>query len=143
MNAFAYTKRLSWSECDPGGIVFFPTYARWAVDGLNEMFHAGGYTPNIRRADGSTEGLPCVEFNMRFFDAPKLHASITHEISVSRIGTTSFTVRHRFTGEGGTYAELTDSRVWALHVDGGLRKSPLPQPVIDLLNARKVSEAEE
>ena len=38
MRHFTYDRRVNWSECDPGGIIFFPHYARWMVDGLNEMF---------------------------------------------------------------------------------------------------------
>jgi 4-hydroxybenzoyl-CoA thioesterase len=140
LSPYSYARRLHWSECDPGGIVFFPNYAKWAVDGLNEMFHAAGYAPNGTTADGKTEGLPCVEFGMRFFDAPKLHVLITHEIAVMRIGTTSFTVRHRFLGEDCIYAELTDTRVWASHEGQSLRKCPLPQSVIELLKARTVQE---
>ena len=52
MSSYSYSRRLNWSECDPGGIVFFPNYARWAVDGLNEMFQSDGYTPNHKLADG-------------------------------------------------------------------------------------------
>lgn len=143
MTAFSYSRRLNWSECDAGGIVFFPNYARWAVDGLNEMFQSGGYRPNRKLSDGGIEGIPCVEFNMRFFDAPHLHAIVDHRIVVDRIGTTSFTVRHVFSGGGRSFAEVLDSRVWAIHGDDGLRKAPLPTEVLVILNAHKELEAGE
>lgn len=137
MTAFSYSRRLNWSECDPGGIVFFPNYARWAVDALNEMFQAGGYEPNRKLPDGGTEGIPCVEFNMRFFDAPHLNAQIEHKIEVRRIGKSSFTVCHLFSNGGRSYAELLDTRVWAVHGADGLRKCALPPEVLVILNARK------
>ena len=140
---YSYSRRLNWSECDPGGIVFFPNYAKWAVDGLNEMFQSSGYTPNRDLADGGIEGIPCVEFSMRFFDAPRLHSMVSHQISVQRIGNTSFTVRHLFSGEGRSFAEVLDTRVWAVHEKDGLRKSPLPPAVRAILNARKEPESAE
>lgn len=137
MSAYSYSRRLNWSECDPGGIVFFPNYAKWAVDGLNELLQAGGYIPNRKLPDGSTEGIPCVEFNMRFMDAPHLHSIVVHQISVRRIGKSSFTVCHVFSGDSRSYAEIVDTRVWAVHRDHGLSKSPLPAKVLDILSARK------
>lgn len=122
--------------------MFFPNYARWAVDGFNEMLQSGGYVPN-RKLDDGTEGIPCVEFNMRFFDAPHLHAMVSHQISVQRVGTTSFTLRHFFSGEGRSFAEVLDTRVWAVHGEQGLRKSPLPPEVLGILNARKEPESAE
>ena len=50
MRHYTYDRRLNWSECDPGGIIFFPHYARWMVDGLNEMFLGFGDRPD--RAEG-------------------------------------------------------------------------------------------
>jgi acyl-CoA thioesterase FadM len=73
---------------------------------------------------------------MRFFGAPNLHATVRHEIAVIRSGTTSFTVRHRFCSEGGTHAEILDTRVWSVHGEDGLRKSPLPPEVVAILNDR-------
>jgi len=136
LTAYSYSRRLNWSECDPGGIVFFPNYAKWAVDGLNEMLQLDGYAPNRKLADGGTEGIPCVEFNMRFFDAPQLHAIVVHQISVQRVGRTSFSVRHLFSGDGRTYADVLDTRVWAVHGKDGLRKSALPPEILSILNAR-------
>ena len=137
MTAFSYSRRLNWSECDPGGIVFFPNYAKWAVDGLNEMLQSGGYAPNCKLPDGGTEGIPCVEFNMRFFDAPHLNAIVDHQILVRRIGKSSFTAWHLFSGDGRSYAEALDTRVWAVHGEHGLRKSALPPEVLAILNVRK------
>ena len=53
MRHYTYDRRLNWSECDPGGIIFFPHYARWMVDGLNEMFLGFGVDPSGRHNDGT------------------------------------------------------------------------------------------
>jgi acyl-CoA thioesterase FadM len=98
------------------------------------MLQSSGYTPNRRLAHGEIEGAPCVEFNMRFFGAPSLHAAVRHEIAVIRCGNTSFTVRHRICSESDIYAEMLDTRVWSVHGEHGLRKSPLPPEVVAILN---------
>jgi 4-hydroxybenzoyl-CoA thioesterase len=143
LTAYSYSRRLNWSECDPGGIIFFPNYARWAIDGLNEMLQTSGYQPNRELPDGGIEGIPCVEFNMRFFNAPRLHSVVEHEIAVIRTGSTSFTARHLFSGEGVTYAEVVDTRVWAVHANGALRKQSLPDEVLVILRHRGDSAASE
>lgn len=102
-----------------------------------------GYPPNRKLSDGGIEGIPCVEFNMRFFDAPHLHAIVDHRIVVERIGKMSFAVRHVYSGEGRSFAEVLDSRVWAIHGDDGLRKAPLPSEVLVILNSHKEPEAGE
>jgi 4-hydroxybenzoyl-CoA thioesterase len=139
LTPYSYQRRLNWSECDPAGIIFFPHYAAWAVDGLNQMLQSGGYAPNRSLANGEAEGIPCVEFNMRFFDAPRLYSIVQHDISIRRIGTTSFTAFHRFSADGVTFAEALDTRVWSVHGKDGLRKSPLPGEVIRIFNERTES----
>ncbi|MET4218873.1 acyl-CoA thioesterase FadM [Bradyrhizobium sp. LB14.3] len=102
-----------------------------------------GYPPNRKLSDGGIEGIPCVEFNMRFFDAPHLHAIVDHRIVVERIGKMSFAVRHVYSEEGRSFAEVLDSRVWAIHGDDGRRKAPLPSEVLVILNSHKEPEAGE
>ena len=143
MTAYSYQRRLHWSECDPGGIIFFPNYAKWAVDGLNEMLQSGGYAPNRKLDDGGTEGIPCVEFNMKFSDAPHLHEMVIHQISIERVGKTSFTAFHQFSNEKRVFAEINDTRVWAVHGNNGLQKAPLPIKVLEILNERKLQTVAE
>ena len=81
MRHYTYDRRLTWSECDPGGIIFFPHYARWMVDGLNDMFLGFGVDPTGPRGANALGGLPVLALSMKFVSAPVLHDTVTHEIA--------------------------------------------------------------
>jgi 4-hydroxybenzoyl-CoA thioesterase len=115
MRTYRYQRRLNWSECDPGGIVFFPHYARWMVDGLNEMFLSLGIDPNAVNDAGERAGLPVVHLTMEFHKAPLLHQTVTHEIRVEKVGGKSLAFRHRFLLENELLMEAEDTRIWATH----------------------------
>jgi 4-hydroxybenzoyl-CoA thioesterase len=115
MRSYRYQRRLHWSECDPGGIVFFPHYARWMVEGLNEMLLSLGVDPNAVHDDNTRGGLPVVQLSMQFFGAPALHAHVWHEILVERIGGKSLSFIHRFLRDDTLLVEARETRVWAVH----------------------------
>ncbi|MFS8980479.1 thioesterase family protein [Cupriavidus necator] len=136
MRTYRYQRRLHWSECDPGGIVFFPNYARWMVDGLNEMLLSLGIDPNAMVDDKTRGGLPVVQLSMRFFDAPLLHMQLCHEISVEKIGGKSITFVHRFLRGESLLMEAHETRVWATHLLGdatSMQANRVPDNVRELL----------
>ena len=61
-------------------------YARWMVDGLNEMFLGLGIDPNGPAGVNLRGGLPVLGLAMKFVSAPALHETVTHQIAVTRIG---------------------------------------------------------
>lgn len=115
MRTYRYQRRLHWSECDPGGIVFFPHYARWMVDGLNDLFLSLGIDPNEVKDERTRGGLPVLQLSMRFHSAPMLHQDITHEIEVQKIGGKSLAFNHRFLRGDQLLMEAEETRVWATH----------------------------
>ena len=115
MRHYTYHRRLNWSECDPGGIIFFPHYARWMVDGLNEMFLGLGIDPNGLRGTNLRGGLPVLGLAMKFLSAPALHETVTHQITVTRIGGSSIAFQHRFLRGDELLMEADETRVWAEH----------------------------
>jgi 4-hydroxybenzoyl-CoA thioesterase len=136
MREYTYDRRLHWSECDPGGIVFFPNYARWMVDGLNEMFLGLGVDPNGPRAANVKGGLPVVGLAMKFHSAPALHEIVTHRITVEKLGGKSMAFRHRFLRGSELLMEAEETRVWAEHpLDNAraMRTQPIPEDVRALL----------
>lgn len=137
MYSYRYQRRLQWSECDPGGIVFFPHYARWMVDGLNEMLLSLGIDPNAKIDDNTRGGLPVVQLSMQFFDAPLLHSHLWHEITVEKIGGKSLYFIHRFLRDDAVLMEARETRVWATHFIGdfaSMQAHPVPEAVRALLS---------
>jgi 4-hydroxybenzoyl-CoA thioesterase len=138
MRRHTYTRRLHWSECDPGGIIFFPHYARWMVDGLNEMFLGMGVDPNGKRGVNARGGLPVLGLAMKFHSAPCLHETVTHEITVEKVGGKSMAFRHRFLRGDELLMECEETRVWAEHPlanPQALSTQPIPDDVRALLTA--------
>jgi 4-hydroxybenzoyl-CoA thioesterase len=136
MRHYSYDRRLNWSECDPGGIIFFPHYARWMVDGLNEMFLSLGIDPNGPRGENALGGLPVLGLAMKFLSAPALHDTVTHQITVTKVGGKSLAFRHRFLRGDELLMEAEETRVWAEHpLDNprALRTRQVPDNVRALL----------
>ncbi len=137
MKTFTYERGLQWSECDPAGIIFFPHYARWMVEGLHMLFFDIGIDPNGRIDLEHTAGLPSVGFSLQFHQPARLHEILTHEITVTKIGRSSLTVKHRFLRNAECLAEADDTRVWVSHslVDASLKSVPFPDEMRHLLQA--------
>ena len=136
MKTYHYDRLLNWSECDPGGIIFFPHYARWMVDGLNQMFLSIGIDPNGERGDNARGGLPVLGLTMKFLSAPVLHETVTHRICITKVGVKSIAVKHEFLRGEDLLMDAEETRVWAEHpLDNprALRTQPVPDNVRALL----------
>lgn len=136
MRTYRYHRRLHWSECDPGGIIFFPHYARWMVDGLNDMLLLLGIDPNAMHDETTRGGLPVLQLSMRFHEPPALHEDVTHEITVEKIGGKSLGFVHRFLRGEVLLMEASETRVWATHTSGqgaSLQSRTVPDHVRTLL----------
>lgn len=135
MRKFSYVRLLQWSECDPAGIIFFPHYARWMVDGVNLMFLALGIDPNGKTEDGAVRGLPSTGFSMSFSSPAVLHDELVHEITLTRLGTKSLAFKHRILRGEVCVAEADETRVWAQSDASGLRTVVIPDDVRSLLES--------
>lgn len=136
MRTFSYERRLHWGDCDPAGIIFFPNYARWMVEGLNMMLLSIGIDPHKAVDRETFNGIPSVGFSMSFYQPAKLHDLVTHEITVEKIGRSSLGFTHRFLRGGVCLAEAQDNRVWATHslVDASVKSAPISDEMRALLS---------
>ena len=138
MKTHSYTRILQWGECDPAGIIFFPNYLRWMADGVDRMFLAEGINPNGPVAPGVRSGIPIVQLTVRFLDAPKLHETVTHQISVERLGGKSLNFRHTFLRGENLLAEADETRVWATFnfpENPALASTPIPDEIRSVLSS--------
>lgn len=136
MKTYDYDRLLNWSECDPGGIIFFPHYARWMVDGLNAMLLSLGIDPTEVRGENARGGLPVLGLTMKFLNAPALHETVKHRISITKVGSKSISIKHQFFRGEDLLMEAEETRVWAEHpLDNprALRTKPVPDDVRLLL----------
>lgn len=135
MRTLRYQRLLQWSECDPAGIIFFPHYARWMVEGLNLLLLGLEIDPNGRTAEGFHKGLPSTGFTMNFHAPAMLHELLVHEVAIIKIGTKSIGIRHRFLRDDTLLAEAEETRIWTVDDGTGMRSVPITAAVKDLLSA--------
>jgi len=137
MLTYRYTRLLHWGDCDPGGIIFSPNYARWMVEGVTNMFLSVGIDPHRLLDDGSRCGLPILEQQLRFRQPARLHDHVEHVVEVSKLGTKSMTFEHRMLRGDSCLMKATDVRVWGVHPIANpeqVRAVPIPDEVRALLS---------
>lgn len=105
---------VEWGDCDPAGIVYYPSYFKWFDQATYRLFLKAG----LRRDDITSgqwkEGTPLVAAECSFKRASQTGEKLTIESFVERFGRSSFTVRHVFRDqEGEVSAEGTETRIWA------------------------------
>ena len=105
---------VEWGDCDPAGIVYYPSYFKWFDQATYRLFLKAG----LRRDDITSgqwkEGTPLVAAECSFKRASQTGEKLTIESFVERFGRSSFTIRHVFRdGEGQVAAEGTETRIWA------------------------------
>ena len=95
--------QVHWGDCDPAGIIFYPTYFRWIDAASWALFEAAGYGPKWMRDQHMA--MPLVSAQCEFV-APAAH------------------------GDGVVLAKGKETRVWGRYVDGPgtpLKGEPIPE----------------
>ncbi|MDW8468230.1 MAG: acyl-CoA thioesterase [Burkholderiales bacterium] len=109
--------RVHWGDCDPAGIIFYPTYFRWMDAACWAMFESVGYDAARFRAEH--RAMPLVAAECRFV-APAVQGDRCEVRSrIARFGGKSFVVAHRIVRtDGALLAEGSETRVWGRYAAG-------------------------
>ncbi|WIM09609.1 acyl-CoA thioesterase [Enhydrobacter sp.] len=112
---------VEWGDCDPAGIVYYPSYFRWLDQATYRLFLAAG----LKRDDVSggqwKEGTPLVAAECAFRRPSQHGEKLIIESHVDKLGRSSFTIRHVFRDSTGQIAaEGSETRIWA-RKDGDAR----------------------
>jgi 4-hydroxybenzoyl-CoA thioesterase len=131
--------QVQWGDCDPAGIIFYPTYFRW-MDAATWAFMetVGGFSPKRMRAEHLA--MPLVSADCQFI-APALHGDRCEVRSrIGRFGGASFVVVHEIVREDGiTLAKGSETRVWGRFANGPgtpMKGERIPEDVKALFRAR-------
>jgi YbgC/YbaW family acyl-CoA thioester hydrolase len=105
---------VEWGDCDPAGIVYYPSYFRWCDQATYRLFLKAG----LRRDDVSSgqwrEGTPLVAAECAFRRASQHGEKLVIESHVEKFGRSSFVIRHVFRDvSGAVAAEGSETRIWA------------------------------
>jgi len=109
--------QLQWGECDPAGIIFYPTYFRWFDAAAWNMFAQAGYHAKRMRAEHLAMPLVAAGCQFRHPAAQQDRAEVRSRIL--RWGGKSFVIGHDVVREDGTLlAQGSETRVWGRYVEG-------------------------
>jgi 4-hydroxybenzoyl-CoA thioesterase len=123
---------VEWGDCDPAGIVYYPSYFRWCDQATHRLLRAAGITRNEIHGGQWKEGTPLVAAECAFKRASQPGEKLVVESHISRFGRSSFTISHVFRDASGAIAaEGSETRIWA-RKDGdarSLKAVPIPDDV--------------
>lgn len=109
--------QVEWGDCDPAGIIFYPTYFRWMDAATWAFTDSVGFGPKRMRAEH--RAMPLVSAECEFI-APAEHGDRCEVRSrIARFGGKSFVVAHDIVRSDGTLlARGTETRVWGRYEGG-------------------------
>jgi len=130
--------QLQWGECDPAGIIFYPTYFRWFDAAAWNMFAAVGYDAKRMRAEHLA--MPLVAADCQFKHPAEQQDRAEVRSRILRWGGKSFVVGHDVVREDGTLlAQGSETRVWGRYESGPgtpLKGQPISEELKDLFRAK-------
>ena len=102
---------VQWGDCDPAGIIFYPTYFRWMDSATWAFFEGVGYDAKRMRAEHLA--MPLVSAQSEFL-VPALQGDRCEVRSrISRFGGKSFVIAHEIVrADGAALARGAETRVW-------------------------------
>lgn len=127
--------QIEWGDCDPFGIVFFPRYFEFFDACTNALFHVAlGYPKAEMLRHFRIAGIPLVNASCNFLVPSTFGDIVVVESTVTKWGTSSFSLQHRlFRGE--TLAvEGLEKRVWTVRDpddSSKVKSCPIPKEVIE------------
>lgn len=129
--ASVFACRVQWGDCDPAGIIFYPTYFRWIDAATWALFEVAGYGPGWMKEQHTAMPLVSAECQFLF---PAEHGDRCEVRSrIARFGGKSFVVEHEVVRSDGTaLARGKETRVWGRHAGGPgtpLKGEPIPEAV--------------
>ena len=114
---FAHPVQLRWGECDPAGIIFYPTYFLWFDAASWNMFAEVGYHAKRMRAEHLA--MPLVAAGCEFKHPAEQEDRCEVRSRILRWGGKSFVVAHDVVRSDGTLlAAGTETRVWGRFENG-------------------------
>lgn len=106
-----------WGDCDPAGIIFYPTYFRWFDAATWALFASVGYTAKRMRQEA--RALPLVSADCQFIRPAEQADRCEVRSTIQRFGGKSFVVAHEVVrSDGVMLARGAETRVWGRHAEG-------------------------
>ena len=94
MKRFRQSQDITFRQCDPAGIVFYPRYFEMMNDVIERFFSDIVAWPYRQMHGTDRRGVPAVSANMEFMMPARLGDRLSWHLSVDRLGKSSATFRH-------------------------------------------------
>ena len=128
---------VSWGDCDPAGIIFYPTYFRWFDAATWALFGSIGH--GLKKMIESGYCMPLVGAQCEFVAPAEPGDKCEVRSRIVRWGGKSFVVAHEVVrSDGSTLARGQETRVWGRHVAGPgspMKGQPIPEELKALFRA--------
>jgi 4-hydroxybenzoyl-CoA thioesterase len=136
MTSFTNTRtvRIEWGDCDPAGIIYYPTYFRIFDASTAALFErALGMTKFQYLKAFDFAGFPLVDTRAKFIKPTRFGDDVTVESTIS-FGKSSFTVQHKISLNSELCVECTEKRVWVVREAGHIKSQAIPASVLEKFN---------
>jgi len=134
-------RELQWGECDPAGIIYYPTYFRWFDEATWALFASVGW--NVKRFQKEGIRFPAVHVACNFEAPPEQGERCEIVSRIARFGSKSFVVAHDVVrADGVRLASGSETRVWGRFVAGegaSMKGEVIPDAVRELFRRREGS----
>lgn len=132
---------VEWGNCDPAGIIYYPTYFKWWDQGTWRLFWAIGLDRRTMRDDMGGIEMPILNAAGTFESTVTPGDRLVVESRVERWGNSSFRVAHRVTADGGrAVANGHEVRCWTAPqgtVPGAFKATRIPDDIIARLHGTR------
>jgi 4-hydroxybenzoyl-CoA thioesterase len=129
------TVRITWGDCDPAGIVYYPRYFEMFDESTVQLFErALGMTKYQSQKEFDFAGYPMVDTRAKFSIPNRYGDDVEIESTIAEFRRSSFDIQHKMLKNGALSIECSETRVWVGRdpADASKIKAiPIPQAVID------------
>ena len=121
---------IEFGDCDPAGIVYFPNYLRFFDDATAHLVSAAlGMKKRDWMAANGIAGIPVVRIATEFAAPCRFGDAVEIVSEITKVGRTSFAVKHRLSNAGTLCVTGEETRVWIASDAGQLKPRAIPAAV--------------
>ena len=121
---------LEWGDCDPLGIIFYPTYFRWIDASSHALFRRTGHDIRTLKREFGVEGPVIVDVGAKFRRPVTYGDQIEALVWVGEWRERTFRLDHVFRCQGETICTGHELRAWTVadpDSANGLSAQPIPE----------------
>ena len=125
--AFSTNFTITWGDCDPAGIVFYPRFYYWFDTTFQRWLQSNELSQAILQERYGIIGTGAIDTGATFKSPLKDGDVMQVNAAVSQWSAKSFRVDYQCTHNGAVSAEGYEVRGWFKYIDGRLRSDLIPE----------------